>query len=259
MSCIYKYKGKDYTKDEFYSLVRTTMVQPRTVQKYEKVLFPTGNTASKVEGHSTLEEFRRQKEGRIKELEEKKKTASNNKPWLVSEITNNKKHYFNTEEEANEFRRTNGRENFYSAVPTSSLKDSLKNIEDINKEINQLKQELERVETEGFGALKPIYNFYENTVTNILKKQGFNPILITDEYGNTWSEIDLSNPKVKEQTDLIKFQSPKLEYEGDLAIEEKIAEMMENTPDEKLPKTLLGKWIQSIRNFFRNLFKEKTF
>jgi hypothetical protein len=22
MSCIYKYKGKDYTKDEFYSLVR---------------------------------------------------------------------------------------------------------------------------------------------------------------------------------------------------------------------------------------------
>jgi len=33
MSCIYKYKGKDYTKDEFYSLVRTTMVQPRTVQK----------------------------------------------------------------------------------------------------------------------------------------------------------------------------------------------------------------------------------
>ena len=39
MSCIYKYKGKDYTKDEFYSLVRTIMVQPRTVQKYEKVLF----------------------------------------------------------------------------------------------------------------------------------------------------------------------------------------------------------------------------
>ena len=191
MSCIYKYKGKDYTKDEFYSLVRTTMVQPRTVQKYEKVLFPTGNTASKVEGHSTLEEFKKQKEDRIKELEEKKKTASNNKPWLVSEITNNKKHYFNTEKEANEFRRTNGRENFYSAVPTSSLKDSLKNIEDINNEINQLKKELERVEKEGFGALRPIYNFYENTVANILKKQGFNPIEITDEFGNTWNEVKL--------------------------------------------------------------------
>ena len=33
MSCIYKYKGKDYTKEEFYSLVRTTMVQPRTDHK----------------------------------------------------------------------------------------------------------------------------------------------------------------------------------------------------------------------------------
>ena len=69
MSCIYKYKGKDYTKDEFYSLVRTIMVQPRTVQKYTKVLFPTGNTASKVEGHDTLEEFKKQKEDRIKQLE----------------------------------------------------------------------------------------------------------------------------------------------------------------------------------------------
>ena len=195
MSCIYKYKGKYYTKDEFYSLVRTTMVQPRTVQKYTKVLFPTGNTASKIEGHSTLEEFKKQKEGRIKELEEKKKTASNNKPWLVSEITNNKKHYFNTEEEANEFRRTNGRENFYSAVPTSSLKDSLKNIEDINREINQLKKELERVEREGFGALKPIYKFYEETVANILKKQGYKPIEITDEFGNKWNEVTLNNAR----------------------------------------------------------------
>jgi Skp family chaperone for outer membrane proteins len=57
MSCIYKYKGKDYTKDEFYSLVRTTMVKPRTVQKYKKVLFPKGDTAAKIEGHQTLEEF----------------------------------------------------------------------------------------------------------------------------------------------------------------------------------------------------------
>ena len=56
MSCIYKYKGKDYTKDEFYSLVRTTMVQPRTVQKYKKILFPKGETAAKIEGHETIAE-----------------------------------------------------------------------------------------------------------------------------------------------------------------------------------------------------------
>ena len=34
-------------------------------------------------------------------------------------------------------------------------------------------------------------NFYENTVTNILKKQGYNPIVVTDEYGNTWNEIQI--------------------------------------------------------------------
>jgi hypothetical protein len=31
--------------------------------------------------------------------------------------------------------------------------------------------------------------FYENDITNILKKQGYSPKLITDEYGNTWNEI----------------------------------------------------------------------
>ena len=101
MNCIYKYKGKDYTKEEFYSLVRTTMVQPRTVQKYEKVLFPTGNTASKVEGHTTLEEFKKQKEDRIKELELQ---IQNNKPtYLVTnseDIAGYDDIIFNTKEEA---------------------------------------------------------------------------------------------------------------------------------------------------------------
>ena len=81
-NCIYKYKGKDYTKDEFYSLVRTTMVQPKTVQKYTKILFPIGNTANKVEGHITLEEFKKQKEDRIKELEKQKKTSIDGKAVL---------------------------------------------------------------------------------------------------------------------------------------------------------------------------------
>ena len=65
-------------------------------------------------------------------------------------------------------------------------------IQNIKNEINQLKQELERIEgPEGFGALKPIYNFYENIVARILKKQGYTPKLITDEYGNTWNEVEI--------------------------------------------------------------------
>ncbi len=199
MSCIYKYKGKDYTKDEFYSLVRTTMVQPRTVQKYEKVLFPTGNTASKVEGHTTLEEFKKQKEDRIKELEQIK----NRRKKSLDEFNNGKR----TREEIE------GKEGYFIKIEKSNggswsvyvenkieediaIQEELSNLNSFynepDNEINQLKQELERVEIEGFGALKPIYNFYENTVTNILKKQGYNPALITDEYGNTWNEISIN-------------------------------------------------------------------
>ena len=51
---------------------------------YEKVLFPSGNTASKVEGHTTLEEFKKQKEDRIKELENMK--IKQNTTWIVSDI-----------------------------------------------------------------------------------------------------------------------------------------------------------------------------
>ena len=215
MSCIYKHKGKDYTKEEFYSLVATTMVQPKTVPKYEKVLFPTGNTASKVEGHTTLEEFKKQKEERIKELEENKrnkkytqssiivdgvkilKTSSNNGTlkdgfaiWKDELNTVKNKSILTGEEGSNK----TGVEFLYVDNRFAEKEFS----KDLEREINQLKQELERVETEGFGALKPIYNFYENTVSNILKKQGYNPVLITDEYGNTWNEITLQKEQAQE-------------------------------------------------------------
>ena len=71
MSCIYKYKGKKTTligQDEFYSLVRTTMVQQRTVQKYRKSVVSFRRYYSKVEGHTTLE----------KNLKSRKKIELNN-------------------------------------------------------------------------------------------------------------------------------------------------------------------------------------
>ena len=72
--------------------------------------------------------------------------------------------------------------------------------EKLNREINQLKQELERVEEEGFGALKPIYNFYESTVTNILNKTygKENVKQVTDEYGNTWNEVTIQENRDRE-------------------------------------------------------------
>ena len=140
-----------------------SIIQDSAKKGYEKVLFPSGDTASKVEGHTTLEEFRKEKEDRIKKLEA----------------------------EIQELKDTNKYETEYGDV--SNLADNKEG------ELEQLKLELERVETEGFGALKPIWNFYENTVTNILKKN-YDVTKITDEHGNTWNEIFL--PSI-ETTDIL--------------------------------------------------------
>jgi len=203
-----KFGKRDSTENQFLQLLNKdsnwvtffvkSIIQDSAKKGYEKVLFPSGNTASKVEGHTTLEEFKKQKENRIKELEEQNKNSKlllegielitesdfyekNNMFYVrnkkVSDITYGSSSKKRTEEILKEQKQ--------------SLKIKIDNKEKNDTEINQLKQELERVETEGFGALKPIYNFYENTVTNILKKQGYSPQQVTDEYGNTWNEVTI--------------------------------------------------------------------
>ena len=179
-----------------------SIIQDSAKKGYEKVLFPTGNTASKVEGHTTLEEFKKQKEDRIKQLEiEKNKYESSN--YIVHRYnefdSSDKTFEFKSIDEANSFLSDKSLSRKESPKQYYSLpKDNRDVIEattaNITKEINQLKQELERVEIEGFGALKPIYNFYENTVTNILNKtySKDNVKVITDEYGNTWNEVSIN-------------------------------------------------------------------
>jgi L-rhamnose mutarotase len=185
-----------------------SIIQDSAKKGYEKILFPSGNTASKVEGHSTLEEFKKQKEDRIKFLQEEQKRLEKLSDGLESfeDIS------YDDEGKPDGF-------------ITVSKEEELKRN---SREIDQLKAELARVETEGFAALKPIYNFYENTVANVLKKQRLNPTLITDEYNNTWNEIDLSNiaeedfipsfkPKPSNTLSLIKQQ----EFKESLVVGEK--------------------------------------
>lgn len=155
-------KNKNTPQNQFLQLLNKdnnwvtffikSIIQDSAKKGYKKVLFPTGNTAGKVEGHETIEDFKKGKERRIKNIQD---------------IIGGKTRKVPTEQE----------------------------IINYNNEINQLKQELERVETEGFGALKPIYNFYENTAANILKKQGYNTKVVTDEYGNTWNEITINQSR----------------------------------------------------------------
>jgi len=178
-----------HKNDNWITFGIKAIIQNAAKQGFSKILFPTGNTASKVEGHTTLEEFKKQKEDRIKELENKLKEISTdeffNKTYKIVDNQIHKKEstkeYPNLAFTTKVYSEKEAKEVAYEFMSKSS-----------KQEIAQLKQELERVETEGFAALKPIYNFYENTVSNILKKQGYNTKVVTDEYGNTWNEVNIN-------------------------------------------------------------------
>ena len=192
-----------------------SIIQDSAKKGYEKVLFPTGNTASKVEGHSTLEEFKKEKEERIKSRKEfLSELEKRNKTWVVvkgDKYEDKPVAYFDTEGETVKYIEDNDDLNLrYMSNNQVSIN---KEIEDINNEINQIKRELIKVETEGFAALRPIYNFYENTVTNILKKQGLNIKKIKDEYGNTWNEVN-----IKPQRDLNKILLRNVEEDDDIPL-----------------------------------------
>ena len=97
----------------------SSLIQNAAKNGYSKVWLPTGNTSAKIEGHQTLEEFKKQKEDRIKELEKQKENGTKTVERYLTDDNNQP----------------------YSSVDVK-----------IDDEINQLKQELERVEKEGFGT-----------------------------------------------------------------------------------------------------------
>jgi len=158
-----------------------SIIQDSAKKGYEKVWFPNGDTASKVEGHTTLEEFKKQKEEAILRNEKRLNSYSiqpfNNKGFKIFVGDAPQFDIFKTKEEAEQ------------KVKEMSANDI--------REIAQLKQEIERIEKEGFGSLRPVWNFYENTISNILNKiyGKENVKQITDEYGNTWNEITINQAR----------------------------------------------------------------
>lgn len=159
---------------------------------YEEVWFPSGNTASKVEGHSTLEEFKKQKQDRIEELK-KEKSGVSNKYGLFDLDPGMSYGIFNTRKAAEKKAKDLQLYNNYKITNLDRWGSEL-NLDKIDREIDQLTKELEDVEREGFGKLKPIHTFYETRVKNILEKT-YPSVQVTDEYGNTWNKVDLRNIK----------------------------------------------------------------
>lgn len=142
-----------------------SIIQDSQKKGYEKVLFPTGETAAKVEGHETI----------ANEL----KSFQDNIDILKNSISMDEDVKFNV-------------------IPTYVLPNynDLSN-KNIKKGIEYWENKKTEYKDQGLEKLKPIEAFYENKVTNILNKTygKENVNQITDEYGNTWNEITLEEKR----------------------------------------------------------------
>lgn len=167
-----------------------SIVQDSAKKGYEKVLFPTGDTASKVEGHETLENFYNDKKNRIAHLEESVDRINGYgiKDTKLGYILESEDGYTPMAKD-----KLGG-----SYKTKSEARDAMEKAKyPYEVEIKQLKEELKRVESEGFAALKPIYDFYENRVKNTLNKiYGKDKVeRIKDEYGNEWYQVDIDRER----------------------------------------------------------------
>ncbi len=191
-----------------------SIIQDSAKKGYEKVLFPTGTTASKVEKHTTLEAFIKLKENKIESIERDIKI-------MILPLLDEKNYSIKIRNEGKEVElKKPGHTKILDSVEEAEdeLKKSIQraktNFESLNNEIKQIKQEISKSKIEGPPAsVAPIYNFYENTVTNILKKQGYNIKKVIDEYGNIWNEVN-----IKPQRDLNKILLRNVEEDNDIPL-----------------------------------------
>lgn len=158
-----------------------SIIQDSAKKGYEKVLFPSGNTANKVEGQQTLEDFVKIKEVRLKEVND-----GITKVRVLMDTLNS----------------------ISTKVDNGELMASYKKNEaGLIKEKETLEEEIQDAR-EGNTKFAAINHFYETTIKNILDKRGYNPTRIKDEYGNEWYEI-----AIKPERDLATFyfQKPDLQ------------------------------------------------
>lgn len=147
-----------------------SIIQDSAKKGYEKVLFPVGDTAAKIEGHDTVDEFIKNKQNRISELEKQKL------PFLVKFTHTDRVYgYYNSEEEANNARIKN-------KIDDKSIVDNTtKDKEQINNEISQLEKEIEDAKA-GKLKISSIAKFYEDTIANVLSKIYGAELITTTKY-----------------------------------------------------------------------------
>ncbi len=152
-----------------------TIVQDSAKKGYEKVLFPTGETAAKVEGHETIADELKNINSQILDIKSKSeyKVGKNKGIGFTIYDKSDKRvgSLYDTEKQANE--------------ALSSL------VQGNKSKLLDLEQRKSELKSQGIEKFKPIEGFYEIRVKNILNKvYGKDNIkTITDEYGNKWNEV----------------------------------------------------------------------
>ena len=185
-----------------------SIIQDSAKKGYEKVLFPKGETASKIEGHETLANeiikidtlIQNEKSTPYKLKSGTYKFYTDKEQFLIIKP-------FNAVQSAAIADNLNDAKlGFVKLISIANAKQIIAN-ENITSEaygfnedkVEELEKKKSELKSQGIEKLKPIYAFYENKVTNILKKQFGSKVKdFTDEYGNTWNEVTLDEKNLKE-------------------------------------------------------------
>jgi hypothetical protein len=156
-----------------------SIIQDSAKKGYEKVLFPKGETAAKVEGHETLAND-------IKSLD-----------ILINNLEKLDLYDFEGVQRVviNSYRGGLGvTAEFQKEIQLDDNRDIV---------LNKVKNKKQEFKAQGIEKLKPIEGFYEIKVGNILKKLDPNISTITDEYNNQWYEYTI---KPEDNNKLIELQ-----------------------------------------------------
>jgi hypothetical protein len=149
-----------------------SILQDSAKKGYEKVLFPRGETAAKVEGHQLVADELVRLNENIKESKAK-----------IKEIEDKKDEYFDWSKEI-------------------LLKNENEKLEGLERRFKEYKEQ-------GIEKLAPIEAFYEKALTNILKKTYGDDIRkVKDEYGNEWNEVNIKQERDLEPILLQKAEMP---------------------------------------------------
>lgn len=178
------------------------IIQDSERKGYQEALFPSGVTASTIEGHNSIGQFVEARHEFIqgtnseisiikKALEAESTSFPDNNAtyekvgdkyydYYVTGIDGGQTAYPISEEEYNE------KKYYFKLNAPATLKDLQNRVERFQQEIADAQS--------GRLAVSSISNFYEKTIYNILKKQGYSPERITDEHGNDWHRVKFTGP-----------------------------------------------------------------